>query len=413
MTSGYPFPSSWWDPARFVRTLSYFGAIPVLSEQEWFQAMLGSRANPRVDGTAWAPSRGKVFVLGQAGLLSDRIRQALEQQGYQVEGRSPEQIDASDQFCGLVILPDVTQPHLGEYLNHLRPHLRSPSLTLFDFTRPDPNLRDVWGALDDVVMGGVSESHLSFVEGAALFAGHVSTANSGGFASVRTRNFEPPLNLSGSDGLELRVQGDGNRYKFLIRSESAWDGVAYSYSFDTVAETWITVRIPFAELTPVFRARTVQVSPIDASRVYALQVMLSKFEYDGALNPHFAAGPFKLKIAAIGTYQNAVCPQVVLLSPGHDQHQTWEAVVRTSGLPYTILRYAQVTDSPAGQPLTVEPQGWLAAGIGAADLAAVVVQAIARPQATNTTVAIANGMGICPPGDWDCLFSRLRPDVRS
>lgn len=40
--------------------------------------MLGNRGNPRIDGTAWAPFRGKVLILGQAGLLGDHIRQAAE-----------------------------------------------------------------------------------------------------------------------------------------------------------------------------------------------------------------------------------------------------------------------------------------------------------------------------------------------
>lgn len=33
-----------------------------------------------------------------------------------------------------------------------------------------------------------------------VFAGSVTTANNGGFASVRTRNLEPPLDLSGGVG---------------------------------------------------------------------------------------------------------------------------------------------------------------------------------------------------------------------
>ena len=49
-----------------------------------------------------------------------------------------------------------------------------------------------WAPLDDVVMGGVSESGLEVVAGAGeggapagIFSGIVSSSNSGGFASVR------------------------------------------------------------------------------------------------------------------------------------------------------------------------------------------------------------------------------------
>jgi hypothetical protein len=152
-------------------------------------------------------------------------------------------------------------------------------------------------------MGGISESALQAESGAALFTGNVSTANSGGFASVRTRNFEPPLNLSSYSGLELQVKGDGQRYKFLIRDQDSWDSVAYSSSFDTVANEWITVRIPFAEAVPVFRAKTMSTaSGLNPAQIRALQLMLSKFEYDGALNPHFKPGEFRLLIQAIAVY---------------------------------------------------------------------------------------------------------------
>lgn len=174
---------------------------------------------------------------------------------------------------------------------------------LFDFSQPTQGLSQTWGALDDVVMGGISESALQAESGAALFAGNVSTANSGGFASVRTRNFEPPLNLSSYSGLELEVKGDGQRYKFLIRDQDSWDSVGYSYSFDTVADEWIRVRIPFAETVPVFRAKTVPTaSGLNPAQIRSLQLMLSKFEYDGALNPHFKPGEFRLLIQAIAVY---------------------------------------------------------------------------------------------------------------
>ncbi|MGA7932978.1 MAG: CIA30 family protein [Kovacikia sp.] len=174
---------------------------------------------------------------------------------------------------------------------------------LFDFSQPGNDLSQTWGALDDVVMGGVSTSSLQMQKGAALFSGDVSTANSGGFASVRTRNFEPALNLSGYTGLELRLKGDGQRYKFLVRDEETWDAVGYSYSFDTTVDEWSSVRIPFAQLIPVFRAKTVNhARPLNTSQVRSFQLMLSKFEYDGALNPHFKPGQFRLLMTAIAVY---------------------------------------------------------------------------------------------------------------
>lgn len=178
---------------------------------------------------------------------------------------------------------------------------------IFDFTKPTSDMNATWGALDDVVMGGVSESMIRISNGVAIFSGNVSTANSGGFASVRTRNFETPLDLSNRAGIELRVRGDGNRYKFMLRTETKWDSVAYCYSFDTVANTWMTIHIPFDQFVPIFRAKTVKdAKAIDSSRIYALQLMLSKFEYDGGLNPTFKPGLFQIEIESIGTYGSTI-----------------------------------------------------------------------------------------------------------
>jgi Complex I intermediate-associated protein 30 (CIA30) len=220
------FGKSSWDFGRFLQTLNYFEAVPLLS---WVQKM----------------------------------------------------------FTGATPLP-TPQPQAG---------------IVFNFQDASLPLSQVWGALDDVVMGGVSASMLQQTPEGALFTGNVSTANSGGFASVRTRNFEPPLNLFTTTGLALRVKGDGKRYKLLVRDEDSWDSVAYAYSFDTPINQWETVQIPFSKLVPVFRAKTVKNGPsFNAGRIRSFQLMLSKFEYDGVLNPHFEAGAFTLLVQSIGVY---------------------------------------------------------------------------------------------------------------
>ena len=178
---------------------------------------------------------------------------------------------------------------------------------LMDMTQPATVA--LWGALDDVVMGGLSRSQLVLDPAGARFEGTVTTDNNGGFASIRTRNLEPPLDLSAATGLALRVRGDGKRYKFLLRDSSGWDSLAYSAQFDTQPATWITVKIPFADLVPVFRAKTVpNAPPINLRQVVSLQIMLSKFAYDGQRNPTFQPGDFRLQIATISTYREEPSP---------------------------------------------------------------------------------------------------------
>lgn len=52
-----------------------------------------------------------------------------------------------------------------------------------------------------------------------------------------------PEDLSAYDGLELRLKGDGRRYKLIVRTNNEWDAVGYTASFDTVGGQWQSVSI--------------------------------------------------------------------------------------------------------------------------------------------------------------------------
>jgi uncharacterized protein YbjT (DUF2867 family) len=353
----------------------------------------------------------------------------------EVVGDSPETID----YQGIKnVLQAVAEP--------LR-MARNSETIVFDFTNqsvatphptPDSPLPNLWGALDDVVMGGVSTSTIQQTTHSALFTGNVSTANSGGFASVRTRNLEPALNLAGYEGIKLRVKGDGQRYKFLMRSDDKWDSIAYSHSFDTQAGTWIDVHIPFNTLIPAFRAKTLtDAAPLNASRIYSLQLMLSKFEYDGNLNPLFTAGTFALEVQSISAYGKPTLPQFVLVSsagvtridrPGLNLDEeppavrmndqlggilTWkrrgEEAVRESGIPYTIVRPCALTEADGGKQLMLDQGDNLRGAISRDDVAAICIHAIEQPQACNVTFEVkaeetANAV------HWTTLFDQLQPD---
>uniref|UniRef100_A0A0A9D9I4 NADH:ubiquinone oxidoreductase intermediate-associated protein 30 domain-containing protein n=1 Tax=Arundo donax TaxID=35708 RepID=A0A0A9D9I4_ARUDO len=106
----------------------------------------------------------------------------------------------------------------------------------------------VWGALDDVVMGGVSESTFQILPTGSetggptgLFKGTVSTSNNGRFTSIRTKNFTVPEDLSAYDGIELWLKDDGQRYKLIIRTSSEWDTIGYTASFDIAKGEWQSV----------------------------------------------------------------------------------------------------------------------------------------------------------------------------
>ena len=154
-----------------------------------------------------------------------------------------------------------------------------------------------WYALDDVVMGGASKSNLNpGTKFDGVWTGYVTTAQNGGFAGIRTKPLSPIKDASSSLGLLLDVKGDGQRYKFIARDSLDWSGIAWSTSFDTIPDEEMQIRIPWNTLIPTMRARTVVSKPFDKTRVSAVQLTLSKFEYDGGISPSFKAGPFRLEL---------------------------------------------------------------------------------------------------------------------
>jgi len=183
----------------------------------------------------------------------------------------------------------------------------SASSPLLDAAR---GVRPSFGPLDDVVMGGVSLSGFRYEDGAGekrgtpagVFSGTVRVENNGGFASVRSKDVA--WDLSGAKGIRIRVKSeDGNRYKLILRDDANWDGISWCKSFDTAPGKWTTVSVPFKDFEPVFRARTLKGSqlkaPFDQTNIRAVQLMVSKFEYDGALNPRFYPGEFRLAVDTI------------------------------------------------------------------------------------------------------------------
>ncbi len=356
-----------WDAGRFLNTVSYFEAIPVVSDvRRWLTG--GANRQSTTDG---GRAVGKILVVGGMSEIGQLVVEQLVKSGYQVRAAisdlsmTPFSVPANVEFVrvelddsstsnhsftdrvmqdvrSIIVCPEAGHALAAKALDNLTmaaiTYLPTDNqLELFDFTNPTIDLQATWGAVDDVVMGGVSESGMRLKAGIAVFSGNVSIENSGGFASVRTRNFEPSLNLSNYQGIELYIKGDGQRYKIFLRTETKWDGVGYAYSFDTIANEWMTIQVPFADLVPIFRAKTVSDAPLDTTQICSLQLMLSKFEYDRALNPRFTPGLFSLEIASISAYGGAIVPQLVIIDPMPTSADLI-AKLQASSLSYSIVQ---------------------------------------------------------------------------
>lgn len=123
-----------------------------------------------------------------------------------------------------------------------------------------PSSVEGWSAIDDRVMGGVSSSQLRFhPEGYAVFEGEVSTANGGGFASVR--HPELRLGVPGTQGYRLHVRGDGKRFKLNLRMDEGLDGVNYQAVFQPPAGRWVEILLPLNSFSPRYRGRPVPSAP--------------------------------------------------------------------------------------------------------------------------------------------------------
>ena len=311
-----------WDPKRFFETVTFYDALPGASTlRQWGEQLQSWMGLTSMDSkTGDTP---KVILAGLDPEQEGQLVQWFRSQGWQVLGwgvsadsdlssLDPETLSHHPGIQAVISGPAIPVDLL-DWASQVWPD--QPARMVFDFARPTQGLKSLWGSVDDVVMGGVSESRLQWLPEMGLFAGVVSTANSGGFASIRTRTVEPPLDLSAYQGLTLRVQGDGKRYKVFLRTDPGWDSLAYAHSFDTIPGQWLTVEIPFAQMMPLFRAKTIaDAPPLDPSRIRSVQLMLSKFEQDKALNPFFAPGPFALQLSWIGAYGGRAVPRWILVT---------------------------------------------------------------------------------------------------
>jgi monofunctional biosynthetic peptidoglycan transglycosylase len=133
-------------------------------------------------------------------------------------------------------------------------------MTLFNFS--DKQQVQQWHTENDVVMGGVSSSEVTYVsekdghEGLARFSGHVSLENNGGFAQIL--HDRKTFDLSKFQGIALHVRGDGHTYQ--LRLETDAKRVAYAQSF-TAKDEWQRIQLDFTDFKATFRGEDVPDAP--------------------------------------------------------------------------------------------------------------------------------------------------------
>lgn len=148
-----------------------------------------------------------------------------------------------------------------------------------------------WYVVNDDVMGGRSEGGFDIGEGTLRFTGNTNTRG-GGFSSIRSAPLA--LDLSGCDGIRVRVKADGRRYTWRLTTDARYYGreVAYWADFETIAGEWQVVDIPFSDFVPRFRGSVLDGPALDTGNIRGMGLMI----YDKR------DGAFELELDSVGAY---------------------------------------------------------------------------------------------------------------
>lgn len=148
-----------------------------------------------------------------------------------------------------------------------------------------------WYVVNDSVMGGRSEGAFELDRGVLKFKGETNT-DGGGFSSIRTESLQ--LDLSNHAGIRVQVRGDGRRYTWRLTTTARWRGrpVSYWADFDTRADEWITVDIPFDRFVPRIRGYELDGPALDTGAITGMGLMI----YDKL------DGPFELSLASVHAF---------------------------------------------------------------------------------------------------------------
>jgi monofunctional biosynthetic peptidoglycan transglycosylase len=146
-----------------------------------------------------------------------------------------------------------------------------------------------WQAVNDGVMGGVSDGQFKFTDQKTLeFFGTLSLENNGGFASVRTR--AKKLGLEKGDTFVAKVRGDGREYTLNLYLDKPLIAFSYRATVQTKKDEWIEIKVPLEKFEATSFGRVVKdAGAVKPEEVNALGFMVSDKK----------AGPFKLEVESI------------------------------------------------------------------------------------------------------------------
>jgi monofunctional biosynthetic peptidoglycan transglycosylase len=167
----------------------------------------------------------------------------------------------------------------------------STTKTIFAFDGAGDS--EQWFAVNDGVMGGLSEGGPEITQGGRLrFSGTVSLENNGGFSSIRSAPVE--RDLSAYEGVLIRIRGDGKRYALTLRTDLQIRAGSYRIKFETKANEWQDVFLPFADFRATsFGTELRNAPPVNTRKIRSFGFIISDKQ----------VGPFALEVDWIKAYR--------------------------------------------------------------------------------------------------------------
>ena len=159
------------------------------------------------------------------------------------------------------------------------PTLSVQTKLIDDFSKSgrNPIFGTRWQLVTDQVMGGVSSGKIEFLPFERRFCmrliGTVSLENNGGFIQARLY-FDPqqkPINAHDSDGVKLRVKGNGQTYALHLRSKDTVLAWQYYQAEFTARQTWQEIKIPFTQFEPASLKPSLDTKTLTSIAVVAIK----------------------------------------------------------------------------------------------------------------------------------------------
>jgi monofunctional biosynthetic peptidoglycan transglycosylase len=187
-----------------------------------------------------------------------------------------------------------TRSAIAAILSICLPAIAGESRSVAEFTPGESEKLD-WRIVDDGVMGGLSQGKREISkDGILRFFGTLSLENNGGFSSLRTGDVN--MDLSGADGVVLRVKGDGRTYQLRFSTDAEYRGreMSFQAGFPTTKGGWTEVKVPFTRFLGTWRGIELPDKVFDPAKIRRIGLQLADKK----------AGSFGLRVDWIRTYED-------------------------------------------------------------------------------------------------------------